>query len=92
MALPHLDKTKYDRIKEAVNLLKGLINNGISDTNDAYSQTKAHLDEWIKTGEAADHVIEMRTYRRTAYLTLPRTADKAAEMVLKAQKPRGQFQ
>lgn len=83
-----MEKTKYDRIKETVNLLKGLLNNGISDTNDAYSQTKAHLDEWIKTGEAAEHVIEMRTYRRTAYLTLPRTADKAAEMVLKAQKTR----
>lgn len=83
-----MEKTKYDRIKETVNLLKGLLNNGISDTNDAYSQTKAHLDEWIKTGEAAEHVIEMRTYKRTAYLTLPRTADKAAEMVLKAQKTR----
>lgn len=84
-----MEKTKYDRVKETVNLLKGLLNNGISDTNDAYSQTKAHLDEWIKTGEAAEHVIEMRTYKRTAYLTLPRTADKAAEMVLKAQKPQG---
>jgi len=84
-----MEKTKYDRVKEAVNLLKGLVNNGISDTNDAYSQTKAHLDEWIKTGEAANHVIEMRAYRRTAYLTLPRTADKAAEMVLKAQKHQG---
>ena len=82
-----MDKTKFDRVKESVNLLKGLINNGISDTNDAYTQTKAHLDNWIKTGEAANHTIEMRTYRRTAYLTLPRTADKAAEMVLKAQKP-----
>ena len=84
-----MEKTKYDRVKETVSLLKGLLNNGISDTNDAYSQTKAHLDEWIKTGEAATHVIEMRTYKRTAYLTLPRTADKAAEMVLKAQKPQG---
>ena len=84
-----MEKTKYDRIKESVNLLKGLLNNGISDTNDAYSQTKAHLDHWIKTGEAANHTIEMRTYRRTAYLTLPLTADKAAEMVLRAQKPQG---
>lgn len=82
-----MDKTKYDRVKESINLLKGLINNGISDTNDAYSQTKAHLDEWIKTGAASTHVIEMRTYKRTAHLTLPREADKAAEMVLKAQKP-----
>lgn len=85
------EKTKYDRVKEAINLLKGLLNNGISDTNDAYTETKAHLDHWIKTGEAADHVVEMRTYRRTAYLTLPWAADKAAEMVLKAQKPHGQL-
>ena len=84
-----MDKTKFDRVKESINLLKGLINNGISDTNDAYTQTKEHLDKWIKTGEEANHTIEMRTYRRTAYLTLPRTADKAAEMVLKAQKLQG---
>ena len=82
-----MEKTKFDRVKEAVNLLKGLLNNGISDGNDAYAQTKAHLDEWIKTGEAATHIIPMRTYRRVAHLTLPSRADKAAEMVLKAQRP-----
>jgi len=87
MQQPQQDKNKYDRVKETINLLKGLINNGISDGNDGYTQIKEHLDEWIKTGEAANHVIEMRTYRRTAYLTVPRTADKAAELVLKVQKP-----
>jgi hypothetical protein len=78
------DKTKFDRVKETVRLLKSLIENGISDGNDAYRQTKAHLDEWIKTGEEASHTIHMYTYRRTGHLTLPRRADKAAEMVLKA--------
>ena len=79
-----MEKTKYDRVKETVHLLKSLQSNGISDTNDGYTTTKAHMDEWIKTGEAAQHTVEFRTYRRRGYLTLPNTADKAAEMVLKA--------
>jgi hypothetical protein len=82
-----MEKTKYDRVKETVHLLKSLQNNGISDTNDGYTTTKTHMDEWIKTGEAAQHVIEFRTYRRKGILTLPKTADKAAEMVLKATGP-----
>lgn len=79
-----MDKTKFDRIKETVHLLKSLQSNGISDTNDGYLKTKECMDEWIKTGLAADHTIDFRTYRRTGFLTLPKTADKAAEMVLKA--------
>lgn len=79
-----MEKTKYDRVKETVHLLKSLQNNGISDTNDGYTTTKAHMDVWIKTGEAVQHIIEFRTYRRRGILTLPSTADKAAEMVLKA--------
>jgi hypothetical protein len=79
-----MEKSKYDRVKETVHLLKSLIANGISDTNSGYLETKECMDEWIKTGEAAQHTIEFRTYRRRGILTLPKTADKAAEMVLKA--------
>ena len=79
-----MEKTKFDRVKETVHLLKSLQANGISDTNDGYTTTKAHLDEWIKTGEEATHVIEFRTYRRRGILTLPKRADRAAEMILKA--------
>ena len=56
-----MEKTKFDRVKETVHLLKQLQANGISDTNGAYMDTKEALDQWIKTGEAADHVIQFRT-------------------------------
>jgi hypothetical protein len=79
-------KTKFDRVKEAVRLLKGLIENEISETNDGYMKIKERLDEWIQTGQEATHVINMRTYRYMAHLTLPQTEDKAAEIVLKAYK------
>jgi hypothetical protein len=82
-----MEKTKFDRVKETVHLLTSLKSNGISDTNDGYTTTKAHMDEWIKTGNAAQHIIEFRTYRRKGILTLPKNADKAAEMVLKATVP-----
>lgn len=81
---PPAEKTKYDRVKETVTLLKKLLEFGISDGNDGYMQIKDALDEWIKTGDAAEHFIPLRTYRRNAVLTLPKRADRAAELVLKA--------
>jgi len=85
-----MEKTKFDRVKETVHLLKQLQANGISETNSAYMDTKEALDAWIKTGEAADHVIQFRTYGRVGHLTLPKTADRAAEMVLKVSKRESQ--
>ncbi len=78
------DKTKFERVKETVTLLKKLQEVGISEHNDGYLEIKEALDEWIKTGEPAEHLIALRTYRRKAILTLPRRADRAAELVLKA--------
>jgi hypothetical protein len=80
------EKTKFDRVKESVRLLKGLLENGVSDSNASYKEIKDCLDLWIVTGDEAMYVIEMRTYRYIAHLTLPQTTDKAAELVLKVHK------
>jgi hypothetical protein len=77
-------KTKFDRVKETVRLLKELQNHGISDSNDGYMQIKKCMDEWIYTGVKAEHEIHLRTYKRVAIITLPDTDSKAAEIVLKA--------
>ena len=77
-------KTKFDRVKEAVRLLKGLQEHGISDSNDGYMQIKKCMDEWIYTGVKAEHAIELRTYKRLAIIKLPDIDSKAAEIILKA--------
>lgn len=78
------EKSKGDRVKESVTILKKLIEVGISDGSEGYEKTKEALDEWIKTGESAQHLIPFRTYRRNGILTLPSTADKVAEFILRA--------
>jgi|LauGreDrversion4_2_1035121.scaffolds.fasta_scaffold593470_2 hypothetical protein len=79
-----MEKTKFDRVKETIRLLKALQGAGISDSNGGYEEIKEKLDLWIETGEAAEYEIPLRTYRRKAILTLPKTADRAAEIILRA--------
>ena len=76
-------KSRFDRVKESVRLLKELIRVGISEDNQGYQDVKDVLDLWIFLGEEIKRDIVLTTYRRTAVLTLPATADKAAEIVLK---------
>jgi hypothetical protein len=78
------EKTKFDRVKEAVTILKKMIEFGISDGNDGYLEAKGALDEWIKTGEAAEHLIPLRTYRKNLILTLPSVGTKEAVAILRA--------
>jgi hypothetical protein len=78
------EKTKFDRVKETVTILKKMIEFGISDGNDGYLQAKEALDEWIKTGEAAEHLISLRTYRKNLILSLPSEANKEAQAILRA--------
>jgi hypothetical protein len=80
------EKSKVDRLKETITILKKLMEVGIMDHTDAYLQTKEYLDEWIKTGEEAQHLIDFSKFRRTGILTLPKYADKAAELILRATR------
>jgi hypothetical protein len=76
-------KSRFDRVKESVRLLKELIRVGISEDNQGYQDVKDVLDLWIFLGEEITRDIVLTTYRRTAVLTLPAAADKSAEIVLK---------
>lgn len=79
------EKTKFDRVKETITILKKMIEFGISDENDGYLQAKQALDEWIKTGEEAEHLISLRTYKKNLILSLYSRADKPAQAILRAQ-------
>ncbi len=78
------EKTKGDRVKETITILKKLMEFGVLDYTDAYLQTKEYLDEWIKTGEEAQHLIDFSKFRRTGILVLPKEANKTAELILRA--------
>ena len=78
------EKTKGDRVKETITILRKLMEFGILDYTDAYLKTKEYLDEWIKTGEEAQHLIDFSKVKRTGILTLPKYENKAAELILRA--------
>jgi hypothetical protein len=78
------EKTKGDRVKETITILRKLMEFGIMDHTDAYLKTKEYLDEWIQTGEEAQHLIDFSKVKRTGILTLPKYENKAAELILRA--------
>ena len=79
-------KTKGDRVKETITILKKLMEVGIMDHTDAYLKTKEYLDEWIQTGESAQHLIDFSKFKRTGILVLPNEANKTAELILRAAR------
>lgn len=63
-------KTKADRVKDAVTILKRLQVVGVTATDPGYLETKKYLDEWIQTGEYAHHKYYFFRYGRKAELIL----------------------
>lgn len=78
------DKPKGERVKETISILRKLMDFGIMDHTDAYLKTKEYLDDWIKTGEEAQHLIDFSKVKRTGILVLPREINKSAELILRA--------
>jgi hypothetical protein len=79
-------KTKEDRVKEAVTILKKLMEVGITNMDPGYKQVKEYLDKWIADGESADYRIEFARYGRKAELILPRRKDKTASLEIFAPR------
>lgn len=81
------EKTKGDRLKETVRLLKELQRVGISTLNPGYKEIQRLMTEWVKDGVAVTTVVELVRYGRQADITLPTRADRAAAINLRAFQP-----
>ena len=81
-------KSKEERVKETIHLLKQILNLGIADTEPAYVDVKNYLNQWIRSDEKEIRVydIEFARYGRKATLTLPWKSGKTCEFLMK--KPR----
>lgn len=76
-------KTKEDRLKEGLTMLKKLRDVGI-DKEDAGSQgIQKAVSEWVKTGEEIKAVIPFGRYDRDAHIHLPKYVGTTANIVLK---------
>ena len=76
-------KSKEDRLKEGLTILKKLRGVGISPTNFGIQTIQKKISEWVSSGSEIKEVIPIPNYDRDAHLTLPVERDRVAELVLK---------
>jgi hypothetical protein len=77
-------KTKAERVKEAVEILKQLKEIGIPSNDSGYMLTKQHIDGWIADGETRLEKIPFIRAMRVGHLLLPARQGRAPQFVLKA--------
>jgi hypothetical protein len=77
------DKSKEDRLKETLRLLKELGRVGFSEVDVGYSEVKGILSQWVKDGEAVEAEVEFPRYYRVAKISLPKTDERAGGITLK---------
>jgi hypothetical protein len=77
------EKSKADRLKETIRLLKELERIGYSDAVLGYSEIKGVLTQWVNDGENVYVEIAIPKFNRLAKVSLPKMDDKAASILLK---------
>ena len=82
--MPSQPKTKAERVREAVEILKQLKEVGVTDSDPGYKTTKRILDEWIASGESRQEKIPFIRAMRVGHMILPKLEGRAASFVLKA--------
>lgn len=81
-----MEKTKGDRLKETVRLLKELQRVGIRVNDPGYKEIQRLMTAWVNDGVALTTVVELVKYGRQADLFLPTKADRAASVNLRVFK------
>lgn len=79
-------KSKMDRVKEAITILKKLKELGIPQSEPGYYMTKEKLDEWIAGGDEWDGRIDFPRFQRRAELVLPVRPDRVVQMTIFAPR------
>ena len=79
-------KSKRERVKESITILKKLKELGIPNNEPGYYQTKEKLDEWIAGGDQWDGRIDFPRFQRRAELLLPVRPDRVVQMTLFAPR------
>ena len=82
-----LEKTKEERLKEGLTMIKKLKQVGISSEDFGSKNIQKAVSEWVNTGEAFKGVIPFAKYDRDAHIVLPKFANETATIVLKVIDP-----
>jgi hypothetical protein len=79
-------KSKMDRVKESITILKKLKELGIPSNEPGYTMTKQKLDEWIAGGDLWEGRIDFPRFQRRAELLLPVRPDRVVSMTIFAPR------
>ena len=82
------EKPQADRVKEGVHLLKELLGTGVEETAPGYTDLKAQVSEWVKTGQRWEGKITFPSYGRYADVVLPKKASQTATIAFKVDRTR----
>jgi hypothetical protein len=78
------EKTKEERVRESITLLKKLPAAGIPTSHEVYVHINEQLSKWVKLGLPSSEEIDLGTH--VANLSLPIVKDDTISFHLKAKK------
>lgn len=79
-------KSKEERLKEGINLLKQLRDNGVRDYSLGFIELKTKISEWVSGEEGWEGTINFSDYGRIAEVDLPKYDNRAAGINFKVKK------
>jgi hypothetical protein len=87
MGKPKQPKSKEDKLKEGLNLLKQLRDGGVKDNSFGYIELKTRISEWVSNEDSQwEGTIDFREYGRVAELELPRYDNRPAAINFKVKR------
>lgn len=79
-------KPKEDRLKEGINLLKQLRDNGVREYSLGFIELKTKISEWVNGEDGWEGIISFGEYSRVAEVDLPKYTNRAAGINFKVKK------
>jgi hypothetical protein len=79
-------KSKEDRVKEGINLLKQLRDNGVKDYSLGFIELKTKISEWVSGEDGWEGDISFSDYGRIAEVDLPKYTNRSAGINFKVKK------
>jgi hypothetical protein len=86
MGKPKTVKSKEERVKEGINLLKQLKDNGVKEYSLGFIELKTKISEWVNGEDGWEGTISFSDYGRIAEVDLPKYTNRAAGINFKVKK------
>lgn len=86
MGKPKQIKSREDRLKEGINILKQLRDNGVKEYSLGFIELKTKISEWVSGEDSWEGTISFQDYGRVAEVDLPKYDNRAAGLNFKVKK------